>query len=162
MGHAQDMVLNCAGSFVSTRLYGLVLPRVRTTLWLTTCTQTADALRFPQTCVPLYLCYDRWHREADACSCRVCVVLCSVDSVEEEVAAELKQLMDEVWVLGSLSHPSITRFCALCLDPPTIVMQVRCPVFTAGVCVWASCDVRQVAKPPGRQATVYLLGPIPR
>jgi hypothetical protein len=51
-------------------------------------------------------------------------VLCSVDSVEEEVAAELKQLMDEVWVLGSLSHPSITRFCALCLDPPMIVMQV--------------------------------------
>lgn len=31
--------------------------------------------------------------------------------------------MDEVWVLGSLSHPSITRFCALCLDPPMIVMQ---------------------------------------
>lgn len=53
-----------------------------------------------------------------------CDVLCSVDSVEEEVAAELKQLMDEVWVLGSLSHPSISRFCALCLDPPTIVMQV--------------------------------------
>lgn len=51
------------------------------------------------------------------------VVCCSVDSVEEEVAAELKQLMDEVWVLGSLSHPSITRFCALCLDPPMIVMQ---------------------------------------
>lgn len=49
----------------------------------------------------------------------------SVDSVEEEVVAELKQLMDEVWVLGSLSHPSITRFCALCLDPPMIVMQVR-------------------------------------
>lgn len=39
------------------------------------------------------------------------------------MAAELKQLMDEVWVLGSLSHPSITRFCALCLDPPMIVMQ---------------------------------------
>lgn len=55
----------------------------------------------------------------------LCAVLrCSVDSVEEEVAAELKQLMDEVWVLGSLSHPSITRFCALCLDPPMIVMQV--------------------------------------
>lgn len=47
-----------------------------------------------------------------------------MDSVEEEVAAELKQLMDEVWVLGSLSHPSITRFCALVLDPPMIVMQV--------------------------------------
>lgn len=53
------------------------------------------------------------------------VSCCSVDSVEEEVAAELKQLMDEVWVLGSLSHPSITRFCALVLDPPMIVMQVR-------------------------------------
>lgn len=51
------------------------------------------------------------------------MLCCSVDSVEEEVQAELKQLMDEVWVLGSLSHPSITRFCALCLDPPMIVMQ---------------------------------------
>ena len=50
-----------------------------------------------------------------------------MDSVEEEVAAELKQLMDEVWVLGSLSHPSITRFCALVLDPPMIVMQVSHP-----------------------------------
>lgn len=60
---------------------------------------------------------------------------CSVDSVEEEVAAELKQLMDEVWVLGSLSHPSITRFCALCLDPPMIVMQVSSCVL--GPCMHA-------------------------
>lgn len=82
-------------------------------------------------------------------------MLCSVDSVEEEVAAELKQLMDEVWVLGSLSHPSITRFCALCLDPPTIVMQVRCSVPDAEVCVWASCNIsqiQQVPEPAKRQA----------
>jgi hypothetical protein len=59
----------------------------------------------------------------------------SVDSVEEEVAAELKQLMDEVWVLGSLSHPSITRFCALCLDPPMIVMQV-CGAAISAVTPW--------------------------
>lgn len=31
--------------------------------------------------------------------------------------------MDEVFLLGSLTHPSISRFCALCLDPPMIVMQ---------------------------------------
>jgi hypothetical protein len=50
---------------------------------------------------------------------------CSVDSVEEEVGRELKELMDEVFLLGSLNHPCIMRFCALCLDPPMIVMQVR-------------------------------------
>jgi hypothetical protein len=49
--------------------------------------------------------------------------LCSVDSVDEEVSRELKALMDEVFLLGSLTHPSISRFCALCLDPPLIVMQ---------------------------------------
>ncbi|KAF6253127.1 hypothetical protein COO60DRAFT_1463350 [Scenedesmus sp. NREL 46B-D3] len=50
-------------------------------------------------------------------------VLASVDSVDEEVSRELKALMDEVFLLGSLTHPSISRFCALCLDPPLIVMQ---------------------------------------
>ena len=47
----------------------------------------------------------------------------SDDSVEEEVQRELKELMDEVFLLGSLTHPCISRFCALCLDPPMIVMQ---------------------------------------
>lgn len=28
-------------------------------------------------------------------------------------------------MLGSLLHPNITRFMAVCLDPPMIVMQVR-------------------------------------
>jgi serine/threonine protein kinase len=54
--------------------------------------------------------------------CLVCCC-CSVDSVDEEVSRELKALMDEVFLLGSLTHPSISRFCALCLDPPLIVMQ---------------------------------------
>lgn len=31
--------------------------------------------------------------------------------------------MDEVYLLGSLSHPNIMRFCAVCLDPPMIVTQ---------------------------------------
>lgn len=48
---------------------------------------------------------------------------CSDDSLEEEVQRELKDLMDEVFLLGSLTHPCISRFCALCLDPPMIVMQ---------------------------------------
>jgi serine/threonine protein kinase len=47
----------------------------------------------------------------------------SEDSVEAEVAAELKELMNEVYVLGSLTHPNIMRFCAVCLDPPMIVTQ---------------------------------------
>lgn len=47
----------------------------------------------------------------------------SDDSVDAEVAAELKSLMDEVYLLGSLSHPNIMRFCAVCLDPPMIVTQ---------------------------------------
>jgi hypothetical protein len=68
------------------------------------------------------------------CYAVLCCAAHSVDSVEEEVAAELKQLMDEVWVLGSLSHPSITRFCALCLDPPMIVMQVRSDASSAYLC----------------------------
>jgi serine/threonine protein kinase len=46
-----------------------------------------------------------------------------VDSVEEEVNQELKTLMDEVYLLGSMSHPNIMRFCAVCLDPPMIVTQ---------------------------------------
>ena len=47
----------------------------------------------------------------------------SEDSVDAEVAAELKELMNEVYLLGSLSHPNIMRFCAVCLDPPMIVTQ---------------------------------------
>ena len=47
----------------------------------------------------------------------------SVDSVEEEVMQELKTLMDEVYLLGTMSHPNIMRFCAVCLDPPMIVTQ---------------------------------------
>lgn len=39
------------------------------------------------------------------------------------MAAELKELMNEVFMLGSLSHPNIMRFCAVCLDPPMIVTQ---------------------------------------
>lgn len=31
--------------------------------------------------------------------------------------------MNEVHLLGSLTHPNIMRFCAVCLDPPMIVMQ---------------------------------------
>eukprot|EP00879_Flechtneria_rotunda_P032704 GHRR01035978.1.p1 GENE.GHRR01035978.1~~GHRR01035978.1.p1 ORF type:complete len:106 (-),score=25.61 GHRR01035978.1:68-385(-) len=47
----------------------------------------------------------------------------SVDSIDEEVAHELEGMMGEVFLLGSLTHPSVSRFCALCLDPPMIVMQ---------------------------------------
>jgi hypothetical protein len=73
--------------------------------------------------------------------------VCSVDSVDAEVAAELKQLMDEVWLLGSLSHPSITRFCAVVLDPPMIVMQVCvcvcvCVCVSVRVCVCVVCVLR--------------------
>lgn len=55
--------------------------------------------------------------------CCCCCCSCSVDSVEEEVNQELKTLMDEVYLLGSMSHPNIMRFCAVCLDPPMIVTQ---------------------------------------
>lgn len=34
-------------------------------------------------------------------------------------------MQNEVNMLGSLLHPNITRFMAVCLDPPMIVMQVR-------------------------------------
>jgi serine/threonine protein kinase len=47
----------------------------------------------------------------------------SDDSIDAEVVAELKELMNEVFLLGSLSHPNIMRFCAVCLDPPMIVTQ---------------------------------------
>ncbi len=43
--------------------------------------------------------------------------------MDAEVGAELKELMNEVFLLGSLSHPNIMRFCAVCLDPPMIVTQ---------------------------------------
>lgn len=43
--------------------------------------------------------------------------------MDAEVVAELKELMNEVYLLGSLSHPNIMRFCAVCLDPPMIVTQ---------------------------------------
>ncbi|EFJ49685.1 hypothetical protein VOLCADRAFT_33660, partial [Volvox carteri f. nagariensis] len=36
---------------------------------------------------------------------------------------EYQSLMHEVTLLGSLSHPNIMRFLAMCLDPPCIVMQ---------------------------------------
>lgn len=41
---------------------------------------------------------------------------------------EYAALFNEVQLLGSLSHPSVMRFLAVCVEPPMIVMQV-------GLCV---------------------------
>jgi hypothetical protein len=42
-------------------------------------------------------------------------------------SAVAASLANEVHMLGSLSHPNVVRFCAVCLEPPMIGVRVYQP-----------------------------------